>query len=117
KADFSGISSGKELVLSEVVHKSFVEVNEEGTEAAAATAVVMCGCTCVMATARFTADHPFLFFIQHNKTRSILFCSNQGLVDIIPKLKGRCYVPETNTGSIVGDILEARPRTDGEQRW
>ncbi|XP_036253389.1 serpin B6-like [Molothrus ater] len=74
KADFSGISPGNELVLSEVIHKSFVEVNEEGTEAAAATAMVICGCSAVMSTAEFTADHPFLFFIRHNKTCSILFC-------------------------------------------
>uniref|UniRef100_A0A8D2P715 Leukocyte elastase inhibitor n=1 Tax=Zosterops lateralis melanops TaxID=1220523 RepID=A0A8D2P715_ZOSLA len=73
KADFSGISSGKELVLSEVVHKSFVEVNEEGTEAAAATAAVML-MRCAMIVPEFTADHPFLFFIRHNKTGSILFC-------------------------------------------
>ncbi|XP_063017787.1 serpin B6-like [Melospiza melodia melodia] len=73
KADFSGISSGNELVLSEVVHKSFVEVNEEGTEAAAATAAVMM-MRCAMIVPDFTADHPFLFFIRHNKTCSILFC-------------------------------------------
>lgn len=73
KADFSGISSGNELMLSEVVHKSFVEVNEEGTEAAAATALVA-NCCEIMTVPEFTADHPFLFFIQHNKTRSILFC-------------------------------------------
>ncbi|NXQ12868.1 SPB6 protein, partial [Peucedramus taeniatus] len=73
KADFSGISSGNELVLSEVVHKSFVEVNEEGTEAAAATAAVMM-MRCAMRVPEFTADHPFLFFIRHTKTSSILFC-------------------------------------------
>ncbi|NXI25827.1 SPB6 protein, partial [Sterrhoptilus dennistouni] len=73
KADFSGISSGKELVLSEVVHKSFVEVNEEGTEAAAATAAVMM-MRCAMIVPEFRADHPFVFFIRHNKTGSILFC-------------------------------------------
>ncbi|XP_041269085.1 serpin B6-like [Onychostruthus taczanowskii] len=73
KADFSGISPGNQLVLSEVVHKSFVEVNEEGTEAAAATAAVMVLC-CAMIVPEFTADHPFLFFIRHNKTSSLLFC-------------------------------------------
>ncbi|NWI72722.1 SPB6 protein, partial [Dryoscopus gambensis] len=73
KADFSGISSGNELVLSEVVHKSFVEVNEEGTEAAAATAAVMM-LRCAMIVPDFTADHPFLFFIRHNTTSTILFC-------------------------------------------
>ncbi|XP_051655445.1 serpin B6-like isoform X8 [Manacus candei] len=74
KADFSGMSSGNELVLSEVVHKSFVEVNEEGTEAAAATAAVMMFATSVRIVPDFTADHPFLFFIRHNKSSSILFC-------------------------------------------
>ncbi|NXH39440.1 SPB9 protein, partial [Dicaeum eximium] len=74
KADLSGISSGEELVLSEVVHKSFVEVNEEGTEAAAATAAVMMKICCLRIVPEFTADHPFLFFIRHNKTGSILFC-------------------------------------------
>ncbi|XP_059328487.1 serpin B6-like [Ammospiza nelsoni] len=71
-ADFSGISPGNELVLSEVVHKSFVEVNEEGTEAAAVTGLVMN--FCAMRIPEFTADHPFLFFIRHKKTCSILFC-------------------------------------------
>ncbi|NXI31567.1 ILEUB inhibitor, partial [Sterrhoptilus dennistouni] len=75
KADLSGISSGKELVLSEVVHKSFVEVNEEGTEAAAATAaLIVLGCAMGVPVFEFTADHPFVFFIRHNKTGSILFC-------------------------------------------
>lgn len=73
RADFSRMSSGKDLFLSKVVHKSFVEVNEEGTEAAAATAAVMMY-RCASFASRFCADHPFLFFIQHSKTNSILFC-------------------------------------------
>uniref|UniRef100_A0A8C7B9R9 Serpin B6 n=3 Tax=Neovison vison TaxID=452646 RepID=A0A8C7B9R9_NEOVI len=73
KADFSGMSSGKDLYLSRVVHKAFVEVNEEGTEAAAATAAIMM-LRCARIVPRFCADHPFLFFIQHSKTNSILFC-------------------------------------------
>ncbi|XP_056100480.1 serpin peptidase inhibitor, clade B (ovalbumin), member 1, like 3 isoform X1 [Rhinichthys klamathensis goyatoka] len=72
KADFSGMSPGNDLVLSKVVHKSFVEVNEEGTEAAAATGAVMM-MRCLMRAERFCADHPFLFFIRHNPSRSVLF--------------------------------------------
>ncbi|XP_053876125.1 serpin B6-like isoform X2 [Malaclemys terrapin pileata] len=72
KVDLSGMSAGNDLVLSEVVHKSFAEVNEEGTEAAAATRVMGCGC-CLQIVPRFTADHPFLLFIRHNKTGNILF--------------------------------------------
>uniref|UniRef100_UPI00358FAEAE leukocyte elastase inhibitor-like n=1 Tax=Myxine glutinosa TaxID=7769 RepID=UPI00358FAEAE len=71
-ADFSGITGNRDLFVSTVVHKAFVEVNEEGTEAAAATAAVMFRC---MPTppqiVRF--DHPFLFFIRHNNSGSIIF--------------------------------------------
>lgn len=73
RADFSGMSSRRDLFLSKVMHKAFVEVNEEGTEAAAATAAVMM-LRCSRLTPRFFADHPFLFFIQHSKTKGILFC-------------------------------------------
>ncbi|XP_073406255.1 serpin B6-like isoform X2 [Dendrobates tinctorius] len=72
KCDFSGMSGDRDLVLSKVFHKSFVEVNEEGTEAAAATgAVIMLRCARIVP--RFTCDHPFLFFIIHKQSRSILF--------------------------------------------
>ncbi|XP_026146848.1 leukocyte elastase inhibitor-like [Carassius auratus] len=70
-ADLTGMSSQCGLVLSAVIHKAFIEVNEEGTEAAAATAafIFLCG----RSSESFTADHPFLFFIRHNPTNSILF--------------------------------------------
>lgn len=73
KADFSAMSSNNELVLSKVVHKSFVDVNEEGTEAAAATAGIMM-MRCIMIVPKIFCDHPFLFFITHKQSRSILFC-------------------------------------------
>lgn len=72
RCDFTGMSGNRDLFLSKVVHKSFVEVNEEGTEAAAATgAVVML--RCARFVQRFTCDHPFLFFIIHKQSRCILF--------------------------------------------
>uniref|UniRef100_A0A3P8ZBS0 Leukocyte elastase inhibitor n=1 Tax=Esox lucius TaxID=8010 RepID=A0A3P8ZBS0_ESOLU len=70
-ADLSGMNGKGGLFLSTVVHKAFVEVNEEGTEAAAATAGMVS--FCMLREEHFTADHPFLFFIRHNKTKSILF--------------------------------------------
>lgn len=73
KADFSGMTSKKNVPVSKVAHKCFVEVNEEGTEAAATTAVIRNTRSCRVEP-RFCADRPFLFFIWHQKTSSILFC-------------------------------------------
>ncbi|XP_060029970.1 serpin B10 isoform X2 [Erinaceus europaeus] len=72
KADFSGMSSERNLFLSNVFHKSFVEINEQGTEAAAGSASEV-GFRIKVPSMEFKADHPFLFFIRHNKTKSILF--------------------------------------------
>jgi serpin B len=72
-ADFSGMNGKRDLFVSAVIHKAYVEVNEEGTEAAAATAVVV-GITAVRPEAPvFRADHPFLFLIRDNYSGSILF--------------------------------------------
>jgi len=73
-ADFSGINGKRDLFISAVIHKAYVEVNEEGTEAAAATGVVM-KLTSVgpAAIPVFRADHPFLFLIRDNLSGSILF--------------------------------------------
>ncbi|XP_054620829.1 leukocyte elastase inhibitor-like [Dunckerocampus dactyliophorus] len=72
RSNFSGMSPNNDLLVSKVIHKAFVEVNEEGTEAAAATTVIVVERTSVISNT-FIADHPFLFFIRHNPTNTILF--------------------------------------------
>jgi len=71
-ADFSGMTGRKDLYISAVIHKAFVEVNEEGTEAAAATAVVMTRAS-MGGPPVFRADHPFIFLIRDIRSGSILF--------------------------------------------
>ena len=70
-ADFSGMDGTKAFKIGRLLHKAFVEVNEEGTEAAAATATVMMGG--LLRERTFKADHPFLFVIRDNASGSILF--------------------------------------------
>jgi len=74
-ADFTGIHKKGGLHISKVVHKAFVDVNEEGTEAAAATAVVIAteSAAVPQPPVPFRADHPFLFFIRDTATNTILF--------------------------------------------
>jgi serpin B len=68
-ADFSGINGNKDLLISDVFHKAFIEVNEESTEAAAGSGIGLSrGEPSV-----FRADHPFIFIIRDNQTGSILF--------------------------------------------
>jgi serpin B len=70
-ADFSGMGGNKELYLSAVIHKAFVEVNEQGTEAAGAT--VTGPPIPAPVSPEFRADHPFLFLIRDRTTGAILF--------------------------------------------
>ena len=72
-ADFSGMTGNKDLFISDVFHKAFVSVDEEGTEAAAATAVVMSVTSAPENPLRLEVDRPFLFLIRDIQTNSILF--------------------------------------------
>jgi len=74
-ADFSGMTGNTDLYITAVIHKAYVDVNEEGTEAAAATGISM-GTTSIgpmEPEILFIADHPFIFVIQETKTGNILF--------------------------------------------
>lgn len=73
RADFSGMDGYKELYISAVIHKAFVEVNEEGTEAATSTGIVINLRSIPPTPSTFRADHPFIFLIRDNQTGSILF--------------------------------------------
>ncbi|HVA65607.1 MAG TPA: serpin family protein [Elusimicrobiota bacterium] len=74
-ADFSGMDDRRDLWISGVIHKAYIDVNEQGTEAAAATAVTM-RATAIFSPgppAVFRADHPFIFLIRDNASGAILF--------------------------------------------
>ena len=74
-ADFSGISPKQGLAIGQVVHKAFVDVAENGTEAAAATGITM-RATAMMRPEQpvvFRADHPFLFLIRDTRSQVVLF--------------------------------------------
>jgi len=71
-ADFSGMSEEDRLYISAAIHQAYVKVNEEGTEAAAGTAVGAVA-TSLSPQLIFRADHPFVFLIRDNSSDSILF--------------------------------------------
>ena len=70
QADFSTMSKSNKLKISKIIHKTFIEVDEEGTEAAAATAVVMTKKALAPKPKKeieMNVDHPFLFIIRSNQ--------------------------------------------------
>jgi serine protease inhibitor len=72
EADFTNIAPAPPLVINDVTHQAFIETNEEGTEAAAAT-VIDIRVTSAPQTIIFNADHPFLYIIRETTTNSIIF--------------------------------------------
>jgi len=74
-ADLSGIDGRKDLEVSQVIHKAVIEVNEEGSEAAAATGVIVI-IKAIPQSNIFQADHPFMFFIRDNRNGMVLFAGH-----------------------------------------
>ena len=72
-ADLSGMDGGRQLYVSSAVHKAFIDVTEEGSEAAAATALGINLMSVLAVPARFVANHPFMFLIADSRSESILF--------------------------------------------
>lgn len=71
-ADFSGMSASSQLKISKVVHQTFLDVTEGGTEAAAATAVIITRMT-ILNPIEFVCDRPFMFMIHDTISKAILF--------------------------------------------
>jgi serpin B len=90
EADFSGITGERDLYIQSAIHKSFIDVNEWGTEAAAATGISIGRTSIEIPEAVFRADHPFVFLIRDNITQSTLFM-------------GRVTTPEAPTDDIFPD--------------
>jgi len=109
-ADLSGINGRSDLFISGVAHKAFINLDEEGTEAAAATGVVI-GVTSVgPPPVRFDADHPFVFLIRDNRTGGIMF---MGRVADLEAGAAGIVVPEPATMSMLilgGAVLLRRRR-------
>jgi len=92
EADFSGITKEAPLMLDQVLHKTWIELDEEKTEAAAATAIVGVRGAGLPSHKVFKADHPFVFFIMDNRSNEII-------------LMGR-YIKPTGGEKIEKEILE-----------
>ncbi|XP_047108151.1 leukocyte elastase inhibitor-like isoform X1 [Schistocerca piceifrons] len=73
-ANLSGIIGSSLLCVSQIFHKAFIEVSEEGTEAAAASGVMCRQKRSLQEVISFTADHPYLFFVLHKDSNTVLFC-------------------------------------------
>jgi serpin B len=73
KADFSGVDGTRDLLITDVFHKAFVAVDEEGTEAAAATAVIVGLESMPVMDAELTVDRPFIYLIRDTETGAVLF--------------------------------------------
>jgi serpin B len=73
KADFSGMDGTKDLSITGILHKAYIAVDENGTEAAAATAVVVGLMSLPSNVVDLKIDHPFIYLIQDNETGAILF--------------------------------------------
>ena len=72
-ADFSGVTDAADLLIDEAVHQSFVAVDEQGTEAAAATGILMAPVSVPPPPVQFRADHPFFYVIRDNRSGALLF--------------------------------------------
>jgi len=72
-ADFSGITTQDHLYITDIIHEAYLAVDEEGTEAAAATAVVMGKTAMPLEIVKLTLDHPFLFALRDRETGTVLF--------------------------------------------